>query len=333
MSIWLELLETAIHCPSPHNVQPWRIKIAGDREAALYIDPTRTLPKEDLTGSFIVLTMGMFIESIALLAKHRGFELNYELSCDLETVAKDLGPQNSGLTSFARLTLSSAEAVTVYDPELFFRRRTSRLSFEDRNISDEAVDALSAIADKFGQGFHVLTDREKISRIMHANTEALFEDLNSADYHDEIVEWFRFTEKQSLEHRDGLDARCMNTSPANYWLVSRFPSLLKLPILRSVMSSVYQHQLGPIPTLGVISARFWEPADALQAGRFLIRFWLETAAQGLYIHPYGNLVTNRNAAEKIMPDLGSDNSWLIFKIGYSAVPPKSLRLPIERVLV
>src|SRR5580704_15648492 len=78
--LWWTLLETAIQTPFPHNVQPWRIRLVSEREAELYIDRKRTLPKEDTTGSFILSAMGMFIEAIALLAAPRGFNLEYELS-------------------------------------------------------------------------------------------------------------------------------------------------------------------------------------------------------------------------------------------------------------
>jgi nitroreductase len=59
MSVWKSLLETAVHAPSPHNVQPWRVKIISDQAADLFIEKSRTLPKEDLSGSFIILTMGV----------------------------------------------------------------------------------------------------------------------------------------------------------------------------------------------------------------------------------------------------------------------------------
>ena len=58
MSVWETLLETAIHAPSPHNVQPWRVRILSEDRADLLIEKRRTLPKEDTTGSFIILTMG-----------------------------------------------------------------------------------------------------------------------------------------------------------------------------------------------------------------------------------------------------------------------------------
>jgi hypothetical protein len=37
-NLWWTLLETALQTPSPHNVQPWRIRLVSEREAELYID-------------------------------------------------------------------------------------------------------------------------------------------------------------------------------------------------------------------------------------------------------------------------------------------------------
>ena len=87
--LWWTLLETAIQTPSPHNVQPWRIRLVSEREAELYIDRKRTLPKEDTTGSFILSAMGMFMEAIALLAAPRGFSLEFDLIHAAEMVCRD----------------------------------------------------------------------------------------------------------------------------------------------------------------------------------------------------------------------------------------------------
>ena len=79
MSLWVILLETAIHSPSPHNVQPWRVRVKNNDEAELLIDCARTLPKEDPTGSFIILTMGMFIEALSILAANHQHRIEFEL--------------------------------------------------------------------------------------------------------------------------------------------------------------------------------------------------------------------------------------------------------------
>ncbi len=335
MKTWHEILEIAVHAPSPHNVQPWRVKIISDRAAELYIDSRRTLPKEDVTGSFIILTMGVFIEALKILAAPKGFHLSYELFHEPDWFAPAiLDCKEHALIRFARLELIESEIVpSRYDENLFLKRRTSRLHLRDEPISAEAIKRLTKIATDWNQKFTVVTDAESIERLMNFNTRALFEDLNARDYHDEIVEWFRYSDAESKRRLDGLDWRSMNVSPVNLWLSAKMPWLLRAPIAKQIFARVYRSQIGLIPTLGIISGGFWRPADAIEAGKFLMRFWLETAAQNLYIHPFGNLVTNRKAATSVENETGIADVWLIFKIGFSNEPPKSRRLPVERILV
>lgn len=125
----------------------------------------------------------------------------------------------------------------------------------------------------------------------------------------------------------------MNTPAARYWITARFPQLLLVPGMRKFLAKTYRKQLGPVPTLGLLAGDFWPAASALTTGRFLMRFWLETAKQNLYIHPYGNLVTNKKAAQWMFQQTKIPGIWLVFKIGYSAEPPKSYRRSVEEILV
>lgn len=335
MNIWQAILETAIRAPSPHNVQPWRVKILGETEAELYIDSRRTLPKEDTTGSFIILTMGMFIEALKILAAPRGFNLTYELFHEPDWFAPAiLDAREHTLIPFAKLKLTESEvSANEYDEDLFLKRRTSRLHLHDERIPDQAIESLTKIAAEWNQKFATITDAEQIERLMNLNTVAVFEDLNAPDYHDEIVEWFRYSDKQSKARLDGLDYRTMNISRLNLWLSAKTPWLMRLPVAKQILAKVYRSQSGTIPTLGLIAGGFWKPSDAVEAGKFLMRFWLETAAHNLYIHPFGNLVTNRKAAASVEAETNLKDIWLVFKIGFSDEPPKSRRLPVERILV
>lgn len=336
MNDWLSLLETAVRTPSPHNVQPWRLRVLDEREADLFIERGRTLPKEDTTGSFIILTMGMFVEALNLLAANRGLLLGWTLQHAPDWYAEEiLRPGGDELMHFARLRLSPGEGLArpLYDEALFFRRRTSRVSLTRKPVEESASDSLARLARKWGQRYEQVTGAAKIERVLRRNTEALFEDLNSADYHDEIVGWFRFTDRAARRTRDGLDYRCMNSSRAAFWAAARMPRLLLLPFTRQLLARVYRRQLGVVPTLGLLAGHFWEPGAAFATGRFLMRFWLEAASHNLYIHPYGNLVTNRGAAEWCLKETGVEGIWLVFKIGYSPEPPESYRRAPEEVLV
>src|SRR2546426_3306205 len=107
MSVWKLLLETAIHAPSPHNVQPWRVRILSELRADLLIEKRRTLPKEDPTGSFIILTMGLFIEALRILAANRSFKLHYELyQAPSQFTPEHIAKAEGELLPFARLSLN-----------------------------------------------------------------------------------------------------------------------------------------------------------------------------------------------------------------------------------
>jgi hypothetical protein len=346
MSVWKTLLETAIHAPSPHNVQPWRVRILSDDRADLLIEKRRTLPKEDPTGSFIILTMGLFIEALRILAANRSLNLHFELyQAPSQFTPEHIAMAESDLLPFAQLSLRRDVTMDVrpgdsgegynesYDDALFLRRRTSRISLLPECVPDEAVQALKNLARAWGQRYEQISEASTVERILERNIDALFADLNSPAYHDEIVEWFRFTDRASLRTRDGLDYRCMNSSRLSFWLAARFPNLLQLPLVRPLFEKIYRQQLGIVPTIGMLAGPFREPESAFESGRFLMRFWLELAKRDLYLHPYGNLVTNRPAAEWCRQALGVADIWLIFKIGFSKVPPQSFRRNVEEVLV
>jgi nitroreductase len=332
--LWRTILETAIQTPSPHNVQPWRVRLLSQLEAELFIDGARTLPKEDSTGSFILSTMGMFVEAIALLAAPRGYTLDYELSHAPEWYAETIiyGGQ-TGLLPFARLRLSPCSPrENLYPDSLFLQRRTSRICLTPTPIEDTATAGLTKLATQWGHRYQQITDAGQVEKILAQNTEALFEDLNNPAYHDEIVSWFRFTDRAAKRHRDGLDWRCMNTSRMGFWLAAKVPKLLLFPPTRSILRRQYRRQLGVVPTIGLLAGKFFQAASAFETGRFLIRFWLETARLGLYIHPYGNLVTNPSAANWLAETTQLQNIWLIFKIGHSEAPPKSYRRSLEEAI-
>lgn len=329
------MLETAIYAPSPHNVQPWRLRIVSDDAADLLIEKHRTLPKEDPTGSFIILSMGLFIEALTIVASNGSLKLDFQFYRPLsEFTPEHIAKAEGELLPFARLSLSQGSAGNSnYDNVLFLTRRTSRISFKPQPIPDGIVETLSDLARAWGQTYKQITAAESIEQILNRNIEALFEDLNNPGYHDEIVEWFRFTDRSARRTRDGLDYRCMNSSRISFWLAARLPQLLQLPVTRPMLKKIYRRQLGHVPTIGMLAGPFWQPESAFETGRFLMCFWLELAKHDLYIHPYGNMVTNRLAAEWCRQLLGVSQIWLIFKIGFSDEPPQSYRRSVEEVVV
>ena len=332
---WRAILSVARRAPSPHNVQPWRVRLVSDRAAELFIDGARTLPNEDTTGSFLLSAMGMLIEAIDLVAAGHGLRLQAWQHGDAADVAALVSrPGARGLIPFARLDLVDAAGVQPeYDEALFLARRTSRIPLRPDPVPAIATRRLADLSAQWGHAYAQLSTPEAIEPAVDRNIDAVFHDMNVPHYHDEITEWFRYTRRATERTQDGLDWRCMNLSRVEFWLSARLPGLLRFPPSRAVFKRRYRRQLWPVPAIGVLAGNFFDPREAVHAGRFLMRFWLEVARLGLAMHPYGNLVTNPDAASWFSRHTGIPDAWLIFKLGASDVPPLSKRRDVEDILL
>ena len=172
-----------------------------------------------------------------------------------------------------------------------------------------------------------------IEAILQENIRAVFHDLNVRSYHDEIARWFRYSDEEAKAKADGLDYRCMGVPASQLKLMRILPQIMRWPATRGLIKGMYRRQLGMTLHLGVISGPFFDSAAAVGAGGFLMRFWLELAQHGLYIHPFGNLVTNDEARTRIRELTGIHDIWLVFRVGYTDDPPQSYRRLTKEILL
>lgn len=322
---WHDILTVAIQAPSPHNTQPWRVRIVDASRAELFLD-ARRLIEADETGCFQVSAAGIFIEAVSLVAASRGFDVEVQLH---EIV---LMP---GLIPIAQLTLHEApdRAQTTINAEQLATRRTARLAHTGKMLAPNDGQVLSELSTTFGQRFAYTTDGSLIDRALARNTSAIFEDMNLPPYRNEFVGWLR-TKRQSKTQRDGMALDAMRMSTMDNWVLRHAPWLLQTPGLQSVLARRYRGVLGQTDHLGWISGPFWRYHEAIKAGRFFLRLWLAFDALGMGIHPLGNLVTNRAANDWVTHGLvGEPGVWMVFRFGNTATPPKSQRLALSEVLV
>src|SRR5918992_215188 len=101
---WPDLLDLARWAPSPHNIQPWRLRPLGDRDAELLCASNRLLPETDPTGRFSYVGLGSFVETLAIAARAGGHTLtcssdpalvDFVLDLNRETLFFDLTDPNA----------------------------------------------------------------------------------------------------------------------------------------------------------------------------------------------------------------------------------------------
>src|SRR5690348_6530538 len=207
---WQRIAPYAQRCPSPHNTQPFRLRIVDERTAELVFLPRRGLPTADPLGRFTWLTAGIFAEICSIAAHGQGFEL---------TTAWDHRPMYAGGDTetpqvLARMTLSEPIAkIADIDPRLILDRHTSRLPYDGSTVPPEVIAQLKAEAARLGHRFETRTDREAIRWVVELNKQALFHDLDNDPLRTELTKWLRYDRREEDLMRDGLSARCLTFSP------------------------------------------------------------------------------------------------------------------------
>ena len=295
------------------------------------MDLQRALPQEDVTGSFLISAMGLFLETLAIAAAHQHKKLSYVVSEDLPEIPKRIRVADE-LLPIAKMRLDDESNVkSEFEIDLVIRRATARMAYEATPVPEESLRRLAEVAAARGAIFGSTADRAEIRAIADVNIATIFHDLNDANYHGEIAPWFRCGERQERGHRDGLSSRCMSMSSLELSIAKNAPGLLRLPGLSAGAAAHYRRAFAT-PCIGWLSGDFWEPMAALKSGHTLMRFWLSVTAEGLSLHPLGNLVTNRSAAKQIESITGATNVWLVFKLGYAGNVPRSLRRPLADFL-
>lgn len=322
---WNDLLATAARSPSPHNAQPWKVRVVDDRHAELLIDRRRALPDEDTTGCFMICAMGIFTESLQGIAATRGYRL------EVQYVEPSFDDE---LNLFARLTLiADATVIAPFPIETYTRRKTSRLPNLKKPIPGDVLASLTSVDDDSGQRLSVISDRAMIQWIMDLNLKTTFVDMNNAPYRREFHNWVRTNSRKSLELRDGLDSRCMNLSALEFWMNANFYWTYRIPVVSNLIKLWYDFRIGHIEHFGIITGSFWDYASASSAGRYLIKLWLRMAEADIMLHPFGNLVTNLKARRELEKKLDLSDIWLVFRMGYTNQAPGSYRLDVSEIVI
>jgi len=332
MDDWDAILDLARWYPSPHNSQPLRVRVRDARTADLAYDLDRGLPAEPLGGAFGHVCAGVFVEAVAVAAAARGLDVRAELlPGPLRFDQPGVRRQPLGTLTLVPRTAGPA-AGPALDPALLLRRRTSRLAYDDRPVLPPALAAAAAAAAAGGHTLRVTADRDLVGRVLDLNQRTLFDDLADDAVRAEIRAWTRTTETAARRTGDGLSARCLGVPGPVLGGFLAAHRLWSTPVLGAVARAVYRRTLRGVPQVGWLTGAFATSDDHVAAGRALLRLWLVLTAHGVWLHPFGSVITNPRAHRAFADLVGEDErdgtAWMLFRLGTGPVPPRSRRRPV-----
>lgn len=329
--IWRDILDYARWAPSPHNTQHWKFKLVDETHAVLFYEPSRLLPVEDGKGQFMASGFGLILEMISIAAAPHGLELKVDLF-DVPLDDSKVGPQ-----PFANLSLIPRVIPEPLDRELILQRRTSRLPYEDSPVSPAVLTELAEVAKSFGHQLEFSSDPKEVAWVLGLNANTMFLDLRDKTTRDEIGHWVRYSVAQAKRTGDGLAAFAMLFPGWMMTLFFKHNWLFQIPGVHQLCKWVYTKSMRGTKTVAWISGKFEEQRDCINSGRMLARLWLTMTKHGVYLHPFGSVITNARSHKEMKDHFANPERkeplWLLVRLGHSNEPPRAMRIALEDLII
>ena len=338
-ALWLDIVEDVRWYPSPHNSQPMKLRAISETMAQVYYDLDLGLPAEPFGIPFAHVCAGVFLESLSVVAAARGYltiealdhsEMDFDAVDRLHligTVRLEPANQEDETRAAARRRLA-----------VFRSRQTSRRPYDYRLVDDGILTAAASIAAEQGYDFRSTADARKVSALVKINQKTLFSDLRNDAVYAEILQWLRFSKDEAAAKADGLSAETMIMPGRALRFAMRNRRLWSFPIIGGLIRNMYLRTMRGVRQLGWLEGPFAGPSDFLEAGRTFMRVWLFFTESGVYLHPFGTVITNPGShadfvAEAGIHESGNRMAWMLFRFGYSSTPPTAHRRPATSMLL
>ena len=185
------ILAHAALAPSSHNVQPWVVRVVGQRRWTMGVDPGRRLPAIDPAGRELVLSIGAFVETLAVAAAALG------LATEIRHVATSRDEAD-----LLALELAPTVPGDGADLRRIRLRRTLRRGYRADAIRPRDLDALVRALGGAAAWFPAGTPGA--AWLADAEIEAFRRQTWRDDAQQELSRWFRFSDREVARHGDGL---------------------------------------------------------------------------------------------------------------------------------
>ena len=317
---WIQVAELARLAPTPHNTQPFRIRPLNASVAQLVILRERMLPVEDTDDLYVLSSFGIFAETLERAGRH--FGLVIQVTPDAGVIPGAIEPGTGPVV------LGRAEVLGRCAPEeqrtLLEARRTSRLPYEDRLVAPQALGEFGRVAAECGHRFESFAQATIVQDVLQRNVTAVLENNLKAEELAELRSWIRTGNTPVIG--DGLWSDPMNQPPWELRLALTAPRLFLLPGVSALARAKYLRTQAGTRHIAILRGPFQSWPELVQAGRVLMRLWLSMTAHGVYMLPFGSMITNAPCNRYLRERFAANDIWFILRFGYSRVPPKAPRL-------
>ena len=311
-----KLVRYATLAASSHNTQPWLFKFEPDRIVILP-DLSRRCSAVDPDDHHLYASLGCAIENLLLAAQAVGLKghCSYDESTSgVQIDFEKMPPFRSALF------------------EVIPKRCCTRSEYDGTPLSAEQLRLLEQAGRGNGVSVMLITDSKQKMQIAQYVAEGNTAQFADAAWANELKSWIRFNARDAIRTGDGLYGPVMGNPDVPRWLGMLF--------MRFGFSAKKQNRkdIQNIRSSSALAVLFSEVNDKphwIEAGRCYQRLALQAAALDLHTAFINQPVEVPSLRSRFARFLGIGNRRpdLILRIGRGLEMPRSLRRPVEQVLV
>lgn len=339
--IRLQVLAYAVLSPNPHNIQPWIIKLTGDKEFELYVDPDRLLPETDPYYRQIHIGQGTFLETTAIAAT--GLKHEAKITLFPQGMYRNTELANKPV---ARVTLIENDKVKT-NPlfHAILSRHSNKREYDQQALTSSQVTELNRFHQAFNQSPFTLVDSPKAKKqLEHVLTKAMQIEVNDKARDMETIKMFRFNDDEVKQFRDGFGTAQAGLSGIKRILVENFFLSRESAEKDSTefgqqAVTMTQKAAASTGTFAWISTKSNSRADQINVGREYCRINLKTIEMGLAQHPMSQVLQEY---EEMLPLQGefkhffninqTDTVQMLFRLGTAQITPHGPRRAVKDII-
>lgn len=317
LAVRRELVRYATLASSSHNTQCWKFRLETDR-IEIQPDVARRCPVVDPDDHHLFVSLGCATENLVTAASAAG--LHGGVLFD---------PAGGGVV---RITL---EPTTPRRSALFDAipgRQCTRAEYDGKPVPPAELRALEAAGRGDGVRVLLLTARPQVERVLEYVVGGNTAQLEDPAFMAELKQWIRFSDAEAVAKGDGLFSRSSGSPSVPRWLGSIvFKQLLSPKSDGDKYAKFIRSSAG----IAVFVSDASDKKHWVEAGRCYERFALQAAASNIRTAMLNQAVEVAAIRPQFAASLGltSGRPDLVVRFGYGPEMPKSLRRPVEAVIV
>ena len=310
-----ELVRYATLAANGHNTQPWQFALKEDA-IEIHPDYARGLAVVDPSDRELWISLGCALENLLVAARAVGYtpEVIYPDAADFIHI---------------RLTADTPQGGPLFDAIPL--RQNTRSDYDGQLVKSADLDQVQALPLEPGVALHFVTNPTNLETVVEYLNQGNLSQYADQAFLNELIHWLRFTKKEALASLDGLYTRCTGNPEVPRWLGQMFVAGTQ----PQQQADADAKKLRSSPGAVVVTSESEDKTAWVRTGQVYERLALQLTALNIKSAFLNQPIEVADVRRQFQSALGLGNALpqLLLRFGYADPMPRSLRRPIEQVLL